>query len=103
MSGYIQYGIRCHLCGDEIYSNTRHDYEECLCGHTSIDGGWDYSKWSGSPEPEVVSRSVDRRKLPFYYSDEPARKALLIAKGNHQSLAGETGVSVAPTASGGHP
>lgn len=45
-----QQGVRCKKCGDEIYSNYRHDYMECKCGSVSIDGGLDYMKCSGNLE-----------------------------------------------------
>lgn len=43
-------GLRCKLCGDEIYSLGRHDYVECSCGNCSVDGGFDYLKISYKEE-----------------------------------------------------
>ena len=75
---YQQYGIRCSRCGDEVYSNSRHDWEQCLCGGVFIDGGWD-SPSAGS-EPGVIAEKVSRlvqKKGNFYYSDEIERKKQL--------------------------
>ena len=77
----IQWGIRCPKCQDVIFSNSRHDWERCLCGAVFIDGGWDYTRSGGDVNPfevEPVSRKVERRGLPFYFSDEPERAAVLL-------------------------
>jgi hypothetical protein len=78
----IQWGIRCPKCQDVIYSNSRHDCERCLCGAVYIDGGWDYTRYGGDAPDisrfEPVSRHVERKKLPFYFSDEPERAAVLL-------------------------
>ena len=34
--------IRCKLCGDIIESKYRHDFQECSCKKTFVDGGDDY-------------------------------------------------------------
>ena len=38
----IRNAIRCNLCGDEIESNSVHDFVTCSCGACSVDGGRDY-------------------------------------------------------------
>jgi hypothetical protein len=38
--------ILCDKCDELIYSAYRHDYTECSCGKTFIDGGRDYSRYS---------------------------------------------------------
>jgi len=76
----IQWGIRCPKCQDVVYSNSRHDWERCLCGAVFIDGGWDYTRIGGvPPTPEgMVSREVERKSLPWYYSDEEERAKVLL-------------------------
>jgi len=32
----------CPECGDELQSNSRHDFQECKCGKNFVDGGTDY-------------------------------------------------------------
>jgi hypothetical protein len=32
-------GIKCLICGDEIFSRANHDYHSCYCGNISVDGG----------------------------------------------------------------
>ena len=39
--------IKCNECGDEIYSAHRHDYVECVCGSSMVDGGMAYLRRSG--------------------------------------------------------
>ena len=91
---YLQVGLRCPRCQDVIYSNSRHDWEKCLCGALFIDGGWEYMRWGGAGDGsnpltaeqfrslERVTREVPVRKdQPFYYSDEKERKDALIASG----------------------
>jgi len=31
--------VKCTLCGDIIESKSQHDFKECSCGKTFIDGG----------------------------------------------------------------
>ena len=81
---YQQVGMKCPACGDVIYSNSQHDFEECLCGALYIDGGYEYTRvgWDGDTRPgaiERVSRMVDRKAQERYYGDEPERRDQLIA------------------------
>lgn len=39
--------IRCNICGDEIESETRHDFQWCSCGARAVDGGHDYLRRVG--------------------------------------------------------
>ena len=50
-------GIRCKNCGDELFSEHRHDWKCCSCfrneagnGGCFIDGGYDYVRIGGDPE-----------------------------------------------------
>lgn len=38
--------IKCKGCQTTLFSRTRYDFRTCLCGKTSIDGGFDYLKAS---------------------------------------------------------
>jgi hypothetical protein len=35
---------KCLLCGEDIYSKSRHDFVTCKCGNVSVDGGMVYRK-----------------------------------------------------------
>lgn len=37
----IVHGVKCLMCGYEIYSRARHDFHYCKCGNVYIDGGQD--------------------------------------------------------------
>ncbi len=56
----IQHGIRCTHCGDEVFSNHRHDFKSCKCKKVSIDGGFDYIKISfkEADDYEQITRSM---------------------------------------------
>ena len=45
----IRKSIKCALCGDEIESKYRHDFQTCQCGVCSVDGGRDYRRIVGNP------------------------------------------------------
>lgn len=78
----IQWGIRCPKCQDVIYSNSQHDWERCLCGAVYIDGGWGTVRTGcEGVNPEDIlpeSRMVERKSLPWYYSDEEERAKVLL-------------------------
>lgn len=38
----IRNAAKCLLCGDEIESKHRYDYQICSCGNLRVDGGTDY-------------------------------------------------------------
>ena len=46
----LRNSIRCKKCGEEIVSNSRHDYVECKCGACAVDGGHDYLRRCGNSE-----------------------------------------------------
>lgn len=50
-------GIRCLVCEDIIFSEYRHDFKACTCGHCFIDGGKDYLRY-GFIDKEFI-RFVD--------------------------------------------
>lgn len=52
-------GVKCKLCDDIIFSEHRHDFKECLCGKTFVDGGYDYLRYGGSTMPDFVERDEE--------------------------------------------
>lgn len=42
--------IKCKKCGDEIESNTVHDFKFCKCGSVAVDGGHEYLRRCGNRE-----------------------------------------------------
>lgn len=45
--------IRCNICEDVITSHSIHDYKECLCGASIVDGGRAYLKRKGNSYTEL--------------------------------------------------
>lgn len=39
--------VKCMECGDIIYSRTQHDFRECSCGGSFIDGGFVLVRFGG--------------------------------------------------------
>ena len=37
-------GLQCPNCGEVVISLYRHDFRQCGCGETFIDGGFDYMR-----------------------------------------------------------
>ena len=60
--------IKCKVCGDEVFSVSRHNFRTCQCGLVSVDGGQvylrrvgsrsDYEELSISWEEELVDKMV---------------------------------------------
>ena len=44
------------MCGDTIFSRTRHDFRSCYCGNLSVDGGPFYHDDSGTIGGERYGR-----------------------------------------------
>lgn len=40
--------VICPACREGIYSVSTHDYHYCGCGHTNVDGGFDYLRYGSS-------------------------------------------------------
>ena len=72
-----QTGVECAGCHTQIFSNSRHDFVDCPCGATYVDGGFDYLRVGFQKEMGVVQQvtRLVTPPLPFYFADEPARKA----------------------------
>lgn len=62
-------GVTCNNCKQVIYSRAHHDYRHCKCGHTSVDGGFEYIRYGWETEtgkPEQVEIEVDATKKELY-------------------------------------
>ena len=44
MTKILQNEVKCHSCGDNVWSAHRHDFKSCSCGKVAVDGGLDYLK-----------------------------------------------------------
>jgi hypothetical protein len=44
----VSNSVKCHKCGDVIYSAHRHDFKWCSCGNIAVDGGTDYLRRAGA-------------------------------------------------------
>jgi len=62
--------LKCPKCGDLVYSRARHDFRSCSCHCVSVDGGFDYCKYSVKPEYvnrlEFVDIEVEATKTDLY-------------------------------------
>lgn len=62
-------GMKCHRCGDTIYSRADHDFRRCTCGKVAVDGGLSYLRvlWFGDQEGmEQVTVEVDATAHELY-------------------------------------
>ena len=71
-----QTGVECAACHAQIFSNSRHDFVNCPCGMTYVDGGFDYLRVGFQKEMGAVQQvtRLVTPPLPFYFGDESARK-----------------------------
>jgi len=47
--------VYCDKCHEIIYSRSNaHDYRKCSCGNISVDGGFEYFKWSAKYNNHLV-------------------------------------------------
>jgi hypothetical protein len=61
--------LKCNQCGDLVYSRAHHDFRQCSCGGTGVDGGFDYLKVCFKPDvgnPEIVKFNVKATKQELY-------------------------------------
>lgn len=57
----------CALCGDIVFSRTRHDLRSCSCNNTNVDGGFDYFKVSWQrTKPETYKLKIVQTKHQLY-------------------------------------
>lgn len=74
MTNITQSGLHCNGCGDDIYSNSRHDFVQCSCSGIFVDGGFDYMRWgkdANTPQPTPISRNLEKRPPAFYRQEKP--------------------------------
>ena len=45
-------GVQCGACGDRIFSWSVHDFRECSCKKTFVDGGREYLRYGGTDDFE---------------------------------------------------
>jgi len=50
---------KCLKCGDAPYSANRHDYQECICGNVSVDGGMLYIRHSWKDKNYYENISIE--------------------------------------------
>lgn len=58
--------VQCPNCKALIYSRARHDYRNCPCGDTAVDGGFEYLRTSFKKVPPISFRlplKVSRKTL----------------------------------------
>lgn len=60
--------IKCKECGDTIYSRARHDWRECSCKNSFVDGGVDYLRYGGMAS-EAFQVEVDVKDARELYDD----------------------------------
>lgn len=44
----IRNAVKCNKCQEVLQSTSVHDYVECLCGETMVDGGNEYFRYGGN-------------------------------------------------------
>ena len=55
----------CRICGEVIYSSSRHDYVTCRCGAISVDGGNAYLRHGWQQEGDFIDMSLTMDKGDF--------------------------------------
>jgi len=65
------HAIKCPKCEDIIFSRAGHDFHNCSCGTTAIDGGFDYQRIALEPpfnfsELEHIVLELDISKNVLY-------------------------------------
>lgn len=61
--------VTCPFCHAELFSRARHDYRECPCKKTMVDGGFDYLRfgWDHKGQrPMVRTRYVNVTRATLY-------------------------------------
>lgn len=64
------FAVQCSICKDIIFSRARHDFRECSCGATFIDGGFsEYYRIGGNPAnptKPLISIEIEQTKEELY-------------------------------------
>ena len=59
--------LRCKKCNSVVFSRSTHDFRWCSCESCAIDGGFDYTSITGSPEDyELVKVETSKTKKELY-------------------------------------
>lgn len=67
-------GVCCLICDTNLYSEFRHDFKYCPCGHVFVDGGTDYLRYGYTPDvySEKIGtfflQVIDREGKAYYAS-----------------------------------
>ena len=64
MRKIIKNAIQCKICGDIIESTYRHEYVQCKCGASAVDGGHDYLRRSFKDENCYIDLSETINIVP---------------------------------------
>lgn len=68
-----QTGLQCPNCGEIVVSLHRHDFCQCGCGDTFIDGGFDYIR-AGAKQMEGIKHVTVRISCECLRYKKPASK-----------------------------
>jgi hypothetical protein len=56
---------KCLKCGDELYSASRHHFNECSCGNIFVDGGQSYLRHGYTDVTNYEDMSITISELEF--------------------------------------
>ncbi len=59
----IRNAVKCNNCQEVLQSTHVHDYVECMCGETMVDGGNEYFRYGGN-DVETLFISTDKPYVP---------------------------------------
>ena len=76
--------VQCPNCKDVIYSRARHDFHDCSCGQSFIDGGFDYCRYGGQDmgRMDIIEIEVDSTEGELYDDWNNSTGKFGIIKGN---------------------
>jgi len=82
----IRNAIKCNKCGDVIQSTHVHDYVECSCQDTVVDGGNEYFRYGGN-DVETLFVSTEKPYVP--HSVQLENSELTIAAHHPETCVGQ--------------
>ena len=82
----IRNALKCNKCGDVIQSTHVHDYVECMCGETMVDGGNSYFRYGGN---DVETLFVETHTPYVPHSVQLENSEFTIAAHHPDTCAGE--------------
>lgn len=71
----VRNSVRCNGCGQQIVSETRHDYRTCECGDSSVDGGYSYLRRTFKQHGSYTETSIIS---PCLGTNEAGRRGVLV-------------------------